>query len=249
MKISIITVSFNAEKTIHSTLESVVSQTYSNIEHIVVDGASRDNTMTIVAKFRDHLTHVISEPDKGIYDAMNKGLTLASGDIICFLNADDIYAQTTTLSTIVQLMSANNLDALISDIEFFRADAPHKALRRYKSKYFRPDRLAFGWMPAHPGLFLHRRVYEQYGLFRTDLRIAGDFDFIARIFSKNTLNYDYYPQVTVRMLIGGISTGGLRNTIVLNKEVLQVCRDNDIRTNLLMILSKYPRKLLELLIK
>ena len=247
MKVSVITVCFNSAETLESTLTSVANQTGAEVEHIVVDGASTDNTATILQGHLHQLARVISEPDCGIYDAMNKGVRVATGDVIGFLNADDVYAHQNVLSTVAEIMKREHLDALFGDVEFFRPDNPGRTIRRYSSAHFRPDRIAWGWMPAHPALFVRREVFQRVGEFRTDYRIAGDFEFVARAFGKHTLRYRHLPEVLVRMRTGGISTAGWRNTLLLNREVLRACRENGIATNMLKILSKYPAKLLEYL--
>lgn len=247
MKISVITVCFNAVNTIADTLVSVATQDHPDIEHIVVDGASTDGTLEVVKHHGQHVARVISEPDQGIYDAMNKGLGLATGDVIGFLNADDVYANNGVLERIAAIMEREGLDALFGDAEFVSPDRPDQPLRRYRSERFRPERIAWGWMPAHPALFLKRNVYERFGKFRTDYRIAGDFELVARMFHGGTLTYRHMPEVLVRMRTGGISTGGWRNTLLLNREVLRACRENGIATSLPKILSKYPAKLLEFL--
>lgn len=248
MRVSIITAAYNAAATITDTLGSVAAQTHPDIEHIVVDGASRDGTQAIVQGHAQGVAHFISEPDRGIYDAMNKGVALATGDIIGFLNADDLYAHDRVVADVAAAMQADDLDALYGDVAFFRPEAPGQPVRRYRSARFRPSRIAWGWMPAHPALFLHRRVFERVGPFKTDYRIAGDFEFIARAFHSGALRYRHIPEVLVNMRIGGVSTGGWRNTLLLNREVLRACRENGIYTNALMILSKYPMKLMELIL-
>ena len=246
MKISIITVAFNAADTIADTLNSVASQTYGDIEHILVDGASTDTTLDVVKRHGKHLSHLISEPDQGIYDAMNKGIKRATGDIIGLLNADDVYRDETIITKVVDTMNSGRLDALYGDVLFFSDDEPEKTKRRYRSNHFSPDKIAWGWMPAHPSLFLRHSVYERVGLFKTDYVIAGDYEFVARAFHGGDLRHRYLPEVLVKMRIGGVSTGGWRNSLVLNREVLRACQENDIDTNILKILSKYPRKILEL---
>src|SRR6266850_3639330 len=248
MKITIVTVCYNAERTIAETLESVAMQSHHDVENIVIDGASTDNTLKIVERYAGRLAHVLSEPDHGVYDAMNKGLARASGEVVGFLNADDLYASNDVLSRVVDIMERESLDALFGDVEFFRPEDPTRTVRRYRSARFSPDQIALGWMPAHPALFLRRRVYESYGLFRTDYRIAGDFEYCARIFHNNTLVYRSLPETLVRMRTGGISTSGWRNTLLLNREVLRACRENGIDTNILKFFSKYPAKLLEFLV-
>lgn len=246
MKISVITVAYNSAATIADTMDSVAMQTHTDLEHLVVDGASKDDTVKIAQAHGTPRTLIRSEPDKGIYDAMNKGLARATGDIVCFLNADDAYADAGVLDRVAHEMELHRLDALFGDVVFFRADAPQRSVRRYRSDRFAPDRLAYGWMPAHPALFMKRSIYEQLGGFRTHFRIAGDFDFIARAFGPGRLRYRHLPDIMVRMQAGGVSNAGLRSKWRLNREVLQSCRENGIDTNLFKILSKYPAKLMEL---
>lgn len=247
MKISVVTVSYNAAATIAETLASVAGQTHEDVEHIVIDGGSTDGTHEVIARHGAHVARFVSEPDRGIYDAMNKGVALASGEVIGFLNADDRYAHARVLTTVAAAIEAEDLDAVYGDVAFFQPDAPLSPVRRYRSSRFSPARLAWGWMPAHPALFMRRRVFQRVGPFRTDYRIAGDYEFVARAFRSGQLCYRHLPEVVVHMRVGGVSTGGLRNTLLLNREVLRACRENGIRTNALMILSKYPMKMLEYL--
>ncbi len=205
--------------------------------------------MRIVRRYAGCLAQTVSEPDRGIYDAMNKGMDRASGDIVCFLNADDQYAHPQVLSRVVTQMQDLNLDALMGDVGFFHKEAPTQILRRYRSGRFLPSRLAWGWMPAHPALFLSRTVVKRVGLFRTDYRIAGDFEYIVRVFHGHDLRYRHLPEVLVHMQMGGVSTNGWRSKFLLNREVLRACRENGLQTNMLKILSKYPVKFLELLQK
>lgn len=245
MKISVITVCYNSELTLNRALQSVVNQDWPYIEHIVIDGASSDGSLEIIERFRSQLVHIVSEPDNGIYDAMNKGLDLASGDIVCFLNADDHYSHQKVLSQVAKQMTDHNLDALMGDVAFFHPHEPTLLIRRFRSNRFRPDRLSWGWMPAHPALFLRKTVIDRVGRFNTNYRIAGDFEFIVRAFTNQTLHYRHIPEVLVHMQTGGVSTSGLRSKILLNREVLKACRENGLQTNLFKILSKYPRKILE----
>lgn len=247
MKISVITVCYNSAATLADAIDSVLSQTYPDIEYIIIDGASKDNTMDIVRSYGARIAKVVSEKDRGIYDAMNKGIAAATGDVICFLNSDDLYADSHALSHVAEAMKDETLDALLGDVAFIKLDDPTKIIRRYRSDRFTPARLAWGWMPAHPAMFIRSRIYRKYGGFRTDLRIAGDFDFIARAFGKGEVSYRHVPEIFVKMRAGGVSTSGWRSKVLLNKEVLKACRDNGIRTNIFMILSKYPAKLLEII--
>lgn len=242
-----VTVAYNAVNTIEDTIRSIASQIYPDVEYILIDGASTDGTLDVIERHHDQLTKVISEPDQGIYDAMNKGIHAATGDVIGFLNADDVYAHQNVLATVAEIMKREHLDALFGDVAFFRPENPGRTLRHYSSARFRTERIAWGWMPAHPALFVRREVFQRVGAFRTDYRIAGDFEFVARAFGKQPLRYRHLPEVLVRMRTGGVSTGGWRNTLLLNREVLRACRENGIKTNMLKILSKYPAKLLEYL--
>ena len=249
MKISIITVSYNSAATLERSLQSVAEQDWPKVEHIVIDGGSTDISMEIVERYHSQLAHVVSEPDKGIYEAMNKGLALASGDIVCFLNADDLYAHSQVLSQVAMQMREHRLDALMGDVGFFHEQNPQRLIRRYRSDRFHPKRLAWGWMPAHPALFLSSAVVQRVGRFRTDYRIAGDFEYVVRTFHNHTLRYQHLPEVLVRMQTGGVSTNGWRSKVLLNQEVLRACRENDVQTNMFKILAKYPVKALELLFK
>lgn len=245
--ISVITVCYNSAATLARALQSVADQDWPRVEHIVIDGASKDETAEIIEQFRPCLAHVLSEPDKGIYDAMNKGLDRASGDIVCFLNADDQYASNSVLSRVAMLMYEQQLDALMGDVGFFHEADPQRMVRRYRSNHFTPGRLAWGWMPAHPALFLSRTVVQRVGRFKTDYSIAGDYEFIVRVFHGHEVRYRYLPEILVNMQTGGASTGGFGAKLRLNREVLRACRENGVQTNILKILSKYPAKILELL--
>lgn len=248
LKLSIITVCFNSEATIVRTLHSVAAQTWPNVEHIVIDGTSRDGTLALISSHRTaRVSTVVSEPDKGVYDAMNKGVAAATGDVVAFLNADDFYADDGVLSRVAQAMDAEQLDALYGDVLFFSADDTGKTVRRYDSGRFRADRIAWGWMPAHPALFVRRALFLRYGSFRDDYRISGDFEFIARVFSNPGLRHRHWPEALVRMQLGGISTSGWRATLRLNREMMRACRDNGIPTNWFKLLWRYPFKMLEFL--
>ena len=245
--ISVITVCRNSDATLERALQSVADQDWPRVEHIVIDGASTDDTAAVIERFRLRLAHVVSEPDQGIYDAMNKGLDHASGDIVCFLNANDRYASSAVLSQVATQMQEHDLDALLGDVGYFHATNPDGVVRRYRSDRFTPGRLAWGWMPAHPALFLSRSVVQRVGRFKADYRIAGDYEFIVRVFHGQPVRYRHWPKVLVYMQTGGASAGGLISKVRLNREVLRACRENGVNTNMLKILSKYPAKLFELL--
>lgn len=247
MKVSVITACYNSAKTIADSLDSVAAQTYSDIEHIIVDGGSGDGTLVAIEGHRRRVATLISGPDHGIYDALNKGIAASSGDIVAFLHSDDVYAATDVIERIVEEMTTQSLEALYGDAAFVKGDDLDRIVRVYSSRRFRPSRIGWGWMPAHPALFVSRKLYRQYGVFKTDYAIAGDFEFVARLFAKPTFRYAYVPRVLVKMRMGGSSTRGWRSTLTVNREVLRACRENGIPTNYLKILSKYPAKALEFL--
>jgi glycosyltransferase involved in cell wall biosynthesis len=247
MKVTVITACYQSEATIQKAIDSVAGQSWASVEHIVIDGASRDATVSIVERNLSKIAHFVSEPDDGVYQAMNKGLKLATGDVIAFLNSDDVYANPLVLESIVRTMQEEGLDALYGDVEFFHADKPDKVVRTYDSGRFKPSRIGWGWMPAHPALFIRRDIYERFGYFREDYKIAGDYEFIARVFKLGQLKSRHVDQVLVRMQTGGLSTSGLAATYQINKEILRACRQNGIDTNWLKILSKYFFKLGEFL--
>jgi hypothetical protein len=176
---------------------------------------------------------------------MNKGVRAATGDVIGFLNADDRYADQDVLQTVTSTLIQDNLDAVMGDVAFVEGDDPPRVRRRYRSDRFTPDRLAWGWMPAHPALFARRKVFDRVGPFSTAYKIAGDYEWIVRAFYRDNLRYRHLSRVLVHMRTGGVSTGGWRSTVLLNREVLRACRDNGVATNWVKILSKYPAKLLE----
>lgn len=246
-KISIITVCLNSASTISDCLRSVANQTYVNVEHIIIDGGSTDSTIAIVESDGAHAARVITEKDEGIYDAMNKGLAFATGEIIAFLNADDFYCDVNLLERIERLMNQNSLDVVYGDVEYFNADRPDLAVRRYNSGNFSPSKLSQGFMPAHPALFIRQVLYSKCGQFNSRYRIAGDFEFVLRLFSQKNLTFQYIPEVFVRMKLGGISTSGLKATLLLNREIIQACRANGISTSWYKILKRYPIKILEFL--
>jgi glycosyltransferase involved in cell wall biosynthesis len=244
MRISIITVSYNSAATIEQTFASVRSQSWTDVEHIVIDGGSTDGTVEIIEKHRGHFAYSVSERDRGIYDAMNKGLRVCSGDIVGFLNADDRYAHDGVLARVEGAMTSG-VDAVFGDVAFFQPGSQGRAVRRYRSRRFSPERIGQGWMPAHPATFVRRAVFTRFGDFRTDYRIAGDFEWVARAFGRGGIRYRHLPEVLVAMSMGGISTAGWRSTLLLNREFLRACRENHIPSSWIRLLSRYPAKLLE----
>jgi glycosyltransferase involved in cell wall biosynthesis len=242
----VITVCYNSKATIEDAIISVAEQTHDNKEHLVIDGGSTDGTFAQILKNRQRLSGFLSEKDRGIYDAMNKGLNLAGGDVIGFLNSDDIYADNSILAQVAYRMKSNKLDAVFGDLVYVDQNDTNRIVRYYSSKDFSIKQLSIGYMPAHPTIFFHKSVYEKYGLFKIDYKIAGDFEYVARVFRNREIRFAYIPKIMVKMRTGGTSTRNLRSNWILNKEVLRACRENGINTNMLKLFLKYPSKIIGL---
>jgi len=248
MKISVITAVYNRKETISRALLSIRNQSYKNVEIVVVDGGSSDGTQEAVKSVLDENDYFISEPDDGIYDALNKGLTAATGEIICFLHSDDIYNCNDALSSVVQVFESD-VDVVYGDVSFFTRDKTDSVVRVYRSDKLNVKNLTWGKMPAHPAIFIRRKIYDSIGIFKTDYIIAADYEFLCRMVTSMNCTSVYLPRLIVRMQMGGVSTAGFRNSLQLNKEVLRACRENGLKTNILMLLTKYPSKLLQFLRK
>ena len=228
MKISIITSVYNNRKTIKDAIESVLEQTYENVEYIIVDGGSSDDTISIVKSYGDKISKFVSEKDKGIYDGLNKGVKHATGDVVAFLHSDDIYATPTILENVVKaFQSDQNFDGIYGDLVYTPKDDTIKVLRYWKSRDFDETLLAKGWMPAHPTLFLKREVYEKYGGFDLSFKIAGDYDFMLRVLSAG-IKVKYIPEVLYKMRVGGESNKSLKNIILKSKEDIRALRKNGV---------------------
>ena len=223
--VTIITASYNSSKTIRDTLTSVAEQDYPNVEHIVIDGQSTDQTMDIVREF-SHVSHVISERDQGIYDAMNKGIILAKGEIIGILNSDDFYVSKNVLSSIVQQMQKEKSSALYADLVYVHPLDTKRILRTWIAGKYNVRKFLFGWMPPHPTFFVRRSVYQQYGPFNISLKSAADYELMLRLLYKEKISVSYLPQVLVKMRSGGMSNASMRNRFQANREDRQAWRGN-----------------------
>jgi glycosyltransferase len=226
MKLSIITVSFNSASSIAATLDSIAAQTHPEIEHIVIDGGSTDSTVAIVRERGKHVAHLVSEPDQGIYDAMNKGLRLATGDYVGFLNADDMLAAPDTLAQIAATATASGADIVYGDLLYVDKDCPSQLVRYWRSGEFSAGRLRFGWMPPHPTLYVRKPVQAAIGEFDLRLRIAADYDFMLRCLTRADAQVAYLPQVLVHMRTGGASNRSLAALRAKSREDLFVLRKN-----------------------
>ena len=243
-KVSIITVCYNSEATIRDTIDYVLAQDYPCIEYIIVDGASKDGTLGIVKGYGDEINIVISEPDKGIYDAMNKGIRAASGDVIGMLNSDDFYIDDSAVTQLINCMEGAGTDTVYADLFMVDAKNTKRVLRHYDSSTFHLERLRYGWMPAHPTFIAKRELYESYGGFSLDYSIAADFEMVVRLLYVAGASYAYLPAVVIKMRVGGASTRGLKSSWVLNREIVRACRANGLKTSLPRVLLKVPAKLL-----
>ena len=241
-KISIITVSFNSAQTIGDTLKSIAGQSYPNIEHIIVDGASTDQTMQIVMGF-PHVTKCISEKDEGIYFAMNKGIAMASGDVIGILNADDLYADNGVIAKVAAVFEDPSVDATYADLVFVDREDVSKVVRTWKSGPFKRSSMYNGWMPPHPTFFVRRSLYEKYGLFNTILRSAADYELMLRFLLKHEINLSYIPQTIINMRQGGKSTASISNRIKANVEDRKAWRMNALKPHFFTLILKPLRKI------
>lgn len=242
MKISLITVCYNSAKTIADTLDSVAAQDYEDLEHIIVDGASQDGTLTIAGKY-PHIAKLISEPDKGIYDAMNKGIACAAGDYIGFLNADDFYAHQQVVSHAATALCASSADALYGDLQYITPDQPFRVVRHWRAGSYRRQSFLYGWMPPHPTFLAHRGLFEQHGSFNTSLRSAADYELMLRFLYKHHAQAAYLPEVMVKMRTGGTSNASLRHRLFANREDSKAWAINGLRPYFFTVALKPLRKI------
>jgi glycosyltransferase len=211
MKISVITATYNSALTIQDTLRSLEQQTYQDIEYIIVDGASTDNTLTIVGNESTRVAKIISEPDRGIYDALNKGILAATGDVVGFLHSDDVFASVDSVLQIVNAFILENTDAVYGDLQYVSAIDPSKVIRLWKSGQYSKERLKRGWMPPHPTFYMKRDCYEKFGAFDLNYRIAGDYDSLLRYLWAGNISMSYCEHVLIKMRVGGASNRSLKN--------------------------------------
>lgn len=239
MRISIITAAWNSGSTIRSTIKSVLKQSYKDIEYIIVDGASKDNTLDIIREFEPEFNGRmlwISEPDKGIYDAMNKGIRMASGDIVGIINSDDFFTDDHVIESVAKGIKGE--DAVYGDIHFVKPDDLNKCVRYYSSKRFRPWQMRFGFMPAHPSFYCRKELFERYGYYDTSLKSAADFELLLRFLYKEKISAKYIDIDFVTMRIGGQSTSGIRSYMTTNSDTLHALASNGIYSNYFFMICK-----------
>ena len=245
MKISIITVAYNAEATIAEAVASVVSQRQDGfeLEYIIVDGASTDETLAALEPHSDGIAHIISEPDRGLYDAMNKGVAAATGDFIGILNADDTYAHNGVLAAVAARLEETGADALYGDLDYVAADGSGRVVRRWRSGEMGPRSFLRGWMPPHPTFFLSKSVYAEHGVYSLDLRSAADYELMLRMLHKHRVRATYLPDVLVKMRTGGVSNASWGNRLRANREDRRAWRMNGLRPMPWTLVIKPLRKL------
>ena len=243
MKISVVTAVFNCCSTIRNAIESVAAQTHTNVEHILVDGMSTDGTSEIISNHRSRISHSVREPDSGIYDALNKGIRMATGDIIGFLHADDIYADRSALVRVDETFSSGNFDATYGDLTYVSSDDVGDIIRYWRSNPYRREKFRRGWMPPHPTVYIRKEIYEQYGGYRTDLGSAADYECLIRLFYRNRIHVGYIPKILVNMRVGGKSNATFRNRIKANNSDRKAWLVNGLRPPLGLRVTKPMSKL------
>jgi glycosyltransferase involved in cell wall biosynthesis len=243
LKVSIITVVYNSVNTIEKTIQSVLAQSHKNIEYIIIDAKSTDGTLEIIKKYEPQIQVIVSEPDSGFYEGLNKGIKLASGNIIGCLNADDRFSNTNIIEKIVAVFSQNlSLESIIGDIAF--ANQQNKISRYYSGSKFNINLFQWGVMPPHPSFYCKKSVFNRLGLYNENFKIAGDFELMLRFLWKNKISYQYVPLLMVYMRKGGKSTSSIfTNLFVINPEVINACKLNGLKTHLVKISMKYFLKI------
>ena len=226
MKVSIVTPTYNSAKTIVDTILSVNKQDYANIEHIIIDGGSKDNTLELIRNTPNRVKKIISEPDKGIYDAMNKGVALATGDIVGILNSDDFYNSNDVIAKVVKTFQEGEYEGVYGDLEYVDARNTNRVVRYWESKAYKEGLFKKGWHPAHPTFFVKKEVYDKYGNFNLKYKIGADYEIMLRFIEKNRIKVAYIPETLVKMRVGGASNQSIKNIIKANIECYNAWKDN-----------------------
>lgn len=248
MKVSVITATWNSGATLRDTLESVLRQNYPDIEHIIVDGGSTDNTMALIKEYEPQYNgrlRYISEPDKGIYDAMNKGIYMATGNVVGILNSDDFYTSDNAVETIAKKMERDDVDAVYGDIHYVNVPELNKCVRYYSSKPFHRCWMRLGFMPAHPSFYCKREVYMKYGAFDISYKVAADFENLLRLIFVNKIKTAYIPKDFVTMRTGGASSSGMRSHKQIMRDHLRALKENGIYSNIFLLSLRYVYKVYE----
>jgi glycosyltransferase involved in cell wall biosynthesis len=243
LRVSIITICYNSAETIETTIRSVIVQDYQYIEYIIVDGHSTDNTLEIINRYKKNSAVVVSEKDEGIYFAINKGIALATGDVVAILHADDFYADNNVISRVVQAFETKKVDTVYGDLQYVDRHLSTKVVRNWNAGAYDPDLFLKGWMPPHPAFFVKRACYKAYGAFNTILRSSADYELMLRLLYKHRCSVFYIPEVLVKMRVGGQSNKSLWNRIHANREDKKAWQLNGLKPNFFTFIQKPLSKL------
>lgn len=249
MKVSVITATYNSSSTVRDTIESVLHQTYQDIEYLIIDGVSKDDTLSIVKEYEPLFNGRMSylcEPDNGLYDAMNKGIRIATGDIVGILNSDDFYSSIYVIENLVKELEASGADAVYGDIHYVDGNDLSKCVRYYSSHFFKPSLMRLGFMPAHPSFYCKREIYNKYNAFDTSYKVAADFENLLRLIFVNHINITYLKMDFVTMRIGGVSSSGIQSHKQIMYDHLRALRSNKVYSNVFLLGLRYIYKLGEL---
>lgn len=246
LKVSIITITYNSESTLIDTIDSVLNQTYKNIEYIIVDGQSNDSTVSIVHSYKDRIAKFVSEKDKGLYDALNKGISMATGDVIGILHSDDFYTSHHIIENVVNTFQSNHSDAVYADLFYVDKENTNKIFRKWKSGHYEHGMFLHGWMPPHPTFFVKRSIYEKYGSFNLDLVSAADYELMLRFIHKHRIKLAYLPEFIIKMRVGGKSNVSIKNRIRANNEDKKAWKINGLNPYFYTMYLKPLRKIIQL---
>lgn len=246
MKISIITITYNSEATLADTIESVVKQTYPDIEYIIVDGGSSDRTLSIVESYKNNISKVVSEKDHGLYDALNKGIAMATGDVIGIIHSDDFYTANDVIARIANAISESGADAAYADLYYVDKNDTNTIFRKWKSGSYKHGMFLNGWMPPHPTFFAKKECYEKFGSFNLSLVSAADYELMLRFIHKHRIKLAYLPEFIIKMRVGGKSNVSLKNRIRANREDRKAWKINGLKPNPLTLYMKPLRKIIQL---
>ena len=244
-KVSIVTVSYNSVRTIADTIDSVLAQTYPSIEYLIIDGSSTDGTVDLIRSYSTRISKYISEPDMGMYDAINKGIRLATGDIVGLLHSNDFFYDNNVVEKVAEAFITSDINAVYGDVQFVDSENISTRVRYYSSKHFNPGKFRFGFMPAHPSFYVKRELFEKLGYYKVDYKIAADYELLIRFLYVNKIPSKYLEMPFIIMRMGGISNKSVFSNFTLNKEIVRACRENGIKTNYFFIYSKYLIKMFE----
>lgn len=236
--------------TLRDTIESVLSQSHSDLEYIIMDGGSSDGTVDIIREYEPRFggrLRWVSRRDMGMYDAMNKGIAMATGEIVGIINSDDFYHRDDIIALVSEAFEADDCEGVYGDVRFVRRDNTDKTVRYYSSRNFTPGRFRWGFMPAHPSFFTYKRIFERYGYYKNDYYIASDFELLMRFIHTHGVKVKYMPVDFLKMRMGGRSTESWRSTVIINREIVRACRENGVFTCIPMLLLRYLVKIFEFL--